>query len=239
MTLTRTMALVSLLVLVWAPGTPALDAVLYEVTETMTLNKGGQVRREATAALTGFVRAGTEICPEPLATALGTTACTVTAIASDAIDTRTGTGPVSARFSVVVQDDNPVDAAEFEIVKGELNGVIDLSPAVVGLGPTAQRIPLGFITGTWKAEGIAGGPLAGLLIVGRRFSGVFRLPFATPPTFTPMYLLDPTTGAVEPVAQDEHAIGMPTVRLEITFEPAPPGPPTPPGPLTPPGPPSQ
>jgi hypothetical protein len=194
-------------------GTPsvarAADAALYEVTETMKL-RGGDVRRQATAALLGTVRVGAPICPASFAAATWTpTGCTLVATAKDNIDVTTGIGPASATFAVVVQDDNRVDGAELVVLEGTLSGTVNLSPVV------RDSVPLGFITGTWTATGVGGGKLDGLSGSGT-FSGTFRLPFQPPGAAVPMYLMDDGPRPIS--SQYEYAIGKPTVLLEITFE---------------------
>jgi hypothetical protein len=184
--------------------------------------KDGTTSRVATAALMGKVSAGTSICPEWLAAALSLTACDLTALASDNIDLATGRGSVKGKFSIVVQDTNAVDGSEFVIVEGSLNGTIDLSLAVLGLDGvpfTGDEIPLGGIGGTWSARGISGGPLEGRRM-GGTFTGTFRLPFAMPQV-GPAYMLNPFDfpkwGSFVPVAPEEQSLGVPTVRLELSF----------------------
>ncbi|OLC36983.1 MAG: hypothetical protein AUH81_07425 [Candidatus Rokubacteria bacterium 13_1_40CM_4_69_5] len=207
----------------------AQNAVLYEATETMKLKrKDNATSRVATAALMGWVSAGTSICPDWLAAALNVPACGVTAIANDNINLATGQGPVSGKFTVVIQGDNPVDGPELAIVEGSLHGTIDLSPAVL------SGVPLGAIGGRWSARGTPGGPLDGIRM-GGTFTGTFRLPFVMPgdPTKTPLYMLNPYafagsapsptlgTDFVLAAPSTEFSLGVPTVRLELTFVDAP------------------
>jgi hypothetical protein len=218
-------------------GSPAMavaqepDAVLYEVTEEMGLGrlKGRQKdnTRTATASLMGWVKAGTAICPEAYATVVrGRKGCGLTARATDRISLLTGTGPVDGDFAVVVQDTNRADGPEHVIVRGYLNGSIDLSPALL------HGIPLGTLNGRWwptvkpQRDGpivSAGGPLV----------GHFRLPFVFPPDCfadgdprdcTAVYLVPGTEGVVpqifpglHPLEQVEFSLGDPTVRLELYF----------------------
>jgi hypothetical protein len=215
----------ALLALAAHPGlASAQNAWLYEVTEVMKLKSQREtLYRSATAALMGQVAPGTSICPGWLVQYLGQTQCAIIAIADDNINLATGRGPVNGRFQVVIQGDNLVDQPELVILEGSLHGRIDLSPAV--LGPDGQplsgdEIPLGSITGRWKARGARGGPLEGVAVEGK-FSGTFRLPFVLPaawdPTQTPVYLLDPSTYQVSPVQAWQYSLGSPTVMLEITF----------------------
>lgn len=203
----------ALLALIVQPGLAAAQtAVLYEVTETMkvsSLQKG--VYRSASAALFGWVAAGSSICPTWLVQALGQTHCHITARAQDNVNLATGLGPVSGRFQIVIAGDNDVDGPELVILEGRLNGTVDLSPVL-------NQVPLGSIYGKWKAEGTRGGVLAGVEVKGT-FTGTFRLPFVSPldPTKTPLYLLDPATQQVVPVQAYQYSLGVPTVMLEITF----------------------
>lgn len=200
-----------LLLAVW-PGAAAADpmvppgsnAVLYEVTESLKV-KG--LRSASTAALMGTVDVGTAICPFSLGSP-----CTITAIATRSINLATATGPVTGTFSVVVElpggASNPVDAPEFEVLRGDLLGTIDLSPALRG------GVPLGTIEGTWSAKGVKGGPFAGVQAHGT-FAGTFRLPFDL--RGRPLYLTPGFQKDVVPVDRLEHSLGEPTVRLEVNF----------------------
>jgi hypothetical protein len=124
-------------------------------------------------------------------------------VASDDIRTETGKGWVSGNFDIVVQGDNPFDGPELTVARGTLRGDIDLSP-------TLASIPLGSISGRWNVTGLADGPLAGFKSKGT-FVGTFRLPFGAPAS----YLGD--TFVPFPVAVDEFSLGVPTVRLEVSF----------------------
>lgn len=187
------------------------NAVLYEVTENLKLKPLASGHRQATAALMGTVNEGTAICPESIAYAASggaVTTCNLTAMASDNISLATGKGPVEGTFAVVIQGDNPVDGPELVILKGTLEGKIDLSPAVLG------GVPIGTIKGRWKAKGVEGGPLQGVRARGT-FTGTFRLPFVIPPDFgTALYFGE--MGPV-PVQFNELSLAVPTVRLELNF----------------------
>ena len=191
------------------------NARLYEVTENMKLKSNGVVKRLATAGLAGTVDAGTPLCPLPMP-------CGITALATDSINLATGAGPVKGTFAVVVQGDNPVDGPEFVILRGKLKGKIDLALAVLGpdgIPESGDELPLGTITGRWEAEGVSGGPLAGVEQEGT-FTGTFRLPFDI--GFGPWYMLNPFafpgSGSFVAVADEEHSLGVPTVRLEANFQ---------------------
>lgn len=206
-----------------APAIAVADpnAVLYEVTETMRVRSGKMISRLAMAALSGTVDAGTSLCPGELAYALGVTKCTINAVAHDNVDLATGRGPITGTFAVVAQDLNTIDGPEVVIVRGTVGGRIDLSPALLGpdgMPKSGDEAPLGGLVGTWSATGVPGGPMQGFSGRGT-LTGTFRLPFVIPwdPTRTPRYLMNPLTGYVVPVRDDERALGYPTVRLEITF----------------------
>jgi hypothetical protein len=191
----------------------AQDGVLYEVSENMKIRSGKVTRRVAAATLVGTVNAGTPWCPA----ALGVVRCDITAIGSDSVDLRTGRGPLEASFAIVVQGDNPADGPELVISRGTLRGLIDLSPAVVGpdgLPGTDDELPYGSMTGTWTVRGERSGPLAGYQERGR-LTGTFRLPVAFG-GYPPMYMTD---WGMAPVADAEHSLAVPTVRLEIVFQP--------------------
>lgn len=177
----------------------AQDAVLYEVSETMTVKGGKMARRVANAALVGWANGGTGICPAPI------TRCQVTAFAQDNINLATGRGPVKGSFAIVVQDQNDVDGPELVVFQGSLVGHMDLSPAILG------GTPLGSISGTWTARGRSS--LEGVDRNGT-FTGIFRLPFLM--GGVPSYLMGPTS--VVPVGSDERSRNTPLVRLELMFQ---------------------
>jgi hypothetical protein len=207
----------------------AQNATLYEVTETMKLRgRGPEDRtRQATAALAGWIQAGTTLCPAELAAALGIGKCGVVALAWDNLSLKSGTGPVSGGFAVVIQGDNPVDGYEFVIARGSIHGRIDLSAALLG------GMPMGALQAAWSADGVRGGPLDGLKVKGQ-VSGVFRLPFvyglpdgcldAGNPAHCayvsqPSYLFGDSPDAYWPQAVQSHelSLGTPTVRLDLNF----------------------
>ena len=199
-------AMLALLAFVAAPlfGATALaaDATLYELTENMKLVGKDSPRRRATSELMGTANAGTPLCPMPV----GAPPCTINATGSDNISLVTGLGKFSGTFTVVVQGDNLVDSPEFVIAKGKFSGKMDFSPAVLG------GIPYGTVVGTLDPNG--GGHRDQV-----RFKGTFFLPFVFPddPSAT-AYYLDFTNGfGVVPVADNERALGYPTVKFEINF----------------------
>lgn len=217
----------TLLASAFLPGLAAAEsnAVLYEVTENLKLKSLQSGRRMATAILSGTVEAGNSVCPATVGVY-----CVLTATAADNLDISTGKGPVTGKFRVHVQDTNPVDGAELVILEGTLTGRMSLAPALFGpdgIPGTGDELPLGTLNGLWSARGARGGPLQGVR-AGGTLTGTFRLPFVgfpqvcqmfgNPPD-CPLYLHPTDTGLVPvPLAWNEFSLGVPTVKLEITFE---------------------
>src|SRR2546426_11900237 len=145
------------------PDVTTADAVLYEVTENMSLldaagnvvGPEGAIRRKADASLFGWSRVGNPLCPmEVLVTNPRLRTCSVTAAGMDDIALNTFTGTVDGTFAVVLQDDNSADSPEFVVMNGMFTGAMDLS-----------KRPLGKISGAFTPTG-ASGPTA--------FCGTFR-----------------------------------------------------------------
>jgi hypothetical protein len=153
-------------------GAPAMasagGATLYELTENMKLvqrthrQRTPVGRRIATSAITGVAAVGTPLCPSP-ELASGPAGCAVNVLGSDNVSLLTGLGTLTGNFSTVVQGDNPVDGPEAVVLRGEFNGQMDFSPAIL------HQIPFGTVAGKVKVTHAR-----------RRtdFTGVFRLPFA-------------------------------------------------------------
>jgi len=195
------------------PDVKSADAVLYEVTENMYLldaagnvvGPEGAVRRKADASLYGWSRVGNPLCPmEVLVTNPRTRTCSVTAAGMDDVALNTFTGTVDGTFAVVLQDDNTTDAPEFVIMNGGFKGAMDLS-----------KRPLGKISGTFTPAG-ASEPTA--------FCGTFRLPFSVargnrdlPARHVQAYYLADDFTTLIPIQRSELSLGMPTVRLELSF----------------------
>lgn len=216
-----------LLALLVGPA-PALangpDAVLYEVVEDMLLLKADGATptgdlseaafRYANAALTGWAKLGTALCPSELLLVYPKAKrCAVNAVGHDMISLADGTGPVWGEFTVVVQGDNPVDAAEAVVGGGKYGGTGSLARAL-------QGIPLGSV----QAAGGVSFPSFGIAQT-FSFSGTFRLPFSLTKDGSKgharvdreaFYLKD--TGQPVRLRQNERSIGWPTVRLEINFQ---------------------
>ena len=198
-------ALLALLAFVAAPlfGATALaaDATLYELTENMKLVGEDSPRRKATSELMGTAKAGTPLCPLPVD-------CTINATGSDKISVETGLGTFSGTYTVVIQDNNAVDSPEYVVARGKFKGKMNFSPAIVG------GWPYGTVDGTLDPQG--GGHRDRV-----PFTGTFFLPFTIPgdPSGTAYYLdfnpLNPY--GVVPVADNQRALGYPTVKFEINF----------------------
>jgi hypothetical protein len=200
------------------------DAVLYEVTEDMYLvarDASGEkyvqavqeaTHRQAVAQLSGFAKIGTPLCPQWVQSIVPqATQCTVNAKGSDDLSLATGRGTLGGSYSVVVQDNNAVDAPEFVIMTGTFTGDADLSLSLSG------QAPLGVIAnGVATVDGYDGAAFT--------FTGTFRLPFAIDEAGKhrkpqrnrdAFYLND--DGQLVPVKDRERSLGIPTVRLEIGF----------------------
>ena len=169
-----TMRMVAILGLVGVAvtGAPTLanagGATLYELTENMKLvqrhHKNGPSvgRRIAMSAITGVAEPRTPLCPVPEFQS-GKAGCAVNVLGADNISLTTGLGTITGVFTTVVQGDNPVDGPEAVVLKGEFNGKMDFSPAIL------KQIPFGTVSGKVKADGSR---------KREDFTGVFRLPFA-------------------------------------------------------------
>jgi hypothetical protein len=190
------------------------DAVLYEVTENMYLiDAEGRpvgpeqaVARKADAALAGWARVGTPLCPyQQMVTDLRRSTCGVTAEGLDDISLLTGQGSVEGTFAVVVQDDNITDGPEYVVMNGTFSGQMDLSIR-----------PLGKVSGKFVSN------LTGEAVP---FCGTFRLPFGlnywgkreNPRRGQRAFYMANDGKSVFPVLGGEKSLGMPTVRLELTF----------------------
>jgi hypothetical protein len=208
----RVLFLMSCALLLVPALTVAQEAVLYELTENAQLGmSGGLYGRHAYAALQGWAKVGTPVCPPAvLSLSPNTQACTITAVGTDNVDVYTGKGTISGRWATVVQFDNPVDAPEYTVMTGSFSGDIDLSLAL------ARVAPLGFVTNArFSVDGSEDA---------YAFAGVFRLPFAVKSgkrvnakqRHDAFYLAD--DGTSFPVKMDERALGWPTVRFEVRFQ---------------------
>ncbi|MBM3217474.1 MAG: hypothetical protein FJZ38_02130 [Candidatus Rokubacteria bacterium] len=208
MTLRPLACLAALLVGVLGAGAPAhaVDAVLYEVTEAVKVTGKGGAFKSSTATLTGEIAPGTALCPTWLVQQLNLAACTIVVRATGHADDATGVGPAGGDFDVVVQDWNNADSPEIVVMKGTMNGTIDLSPAFT------KHQPVGSIAGKFLAGGLQNGPMAGTRASGT-FAGTFRLPFRVAGRAS--YLLD--DGTVVQAQPQEFSLGQAMVRLEVSF----------------------
>ena len=211
-------------------------AQVYELTETARLIANRKIDYEVSvSAMMGFARPGSQVCQAqwagPAPGSGGSTdlrdsgpVCAITLTASNTVDLRTGLGPISGTFKVVLPDPiNPhaVDAPELVVVKGSFDGNMDFSPAVI------SGIPYGTVTGVLLTN--SGAPIP--------FGGVFVMPFGPDPNFPNLCdLINPTgncyltyslsgvnplvvtvTGAA-PVTPSQRALGYPTARFDIYFQ---------------------
>jgi hypothetical protein len=190
-----------------AGSAQAADGTLYEVSEAVEVTKSGSAFKSSDATLTGWMKAGTPLCPSSMAVQFGISACWVVVKAVGAADDTTGVGPVTGTFYVLSERANSADAPEQRIMKGTITGTLDLSPAFF------QKVPLGSIRGAYKVEAEKISVLTGYKAEGA-FRGTFRLPFKQGEQA--VYLLD--NGTVTPANPYEFSVGMPTPRLEVTFD---------------------
>jgi hypothetical protein len=184
------------------PPVPTSGAVLYELTENLSLRALRQGQRRATSQLLGVALSGTPLCPAALAGAAPY--CIINATGSDNISLATGKGNFGGTFTVVSPFDNPTDGPELVVGRGHFSGKMDFSPAILG------GVPLGTVEGEVGINGSRPVP----------FTGVFRLPFVYPPLGhgnKPLYLLDPTSWLVSETDSTEQALGYATVKFEISF----------------------
>ena len=184
----------------------AVDAILYEVTEAVKVTGKGGAFKSSTATLTGEIAAGTALCPTWLTQQYNLATCTIVVRATGRADDTTGIGPAGGDFDIVIQDWNNADAPELVVMKGNIQGTIDLSPAF-----TKQQ-PLGSITGRFNANGLSQGAMAGSKASGT-FTGTFRLPFRQGGRAS--YLMD--DGSVVLAQPQEFSLGQAMVRLEVNF----------------------
>ena len=205
--------------------------------------------RTAMAALQGTARSGSALCPTALVgllrqlgliTAVVSPAkpCTVTALGTDSIDLATGAGTLTGTFAVVVNADNQADGAELVVMEGDFAGNMQLLVDATGKPLPLIAIPCSGAgtCATLTPRSILGVPLAYLgyyfpgltaeMFAPSAFGGVFRLPFVQTHgsgrhkvrrNVDGSYLTD--AGKTVRVKREELSLGMPTVRVEITFAP--------------------
>jgi hypothetical protein len=195
---------------------PRADALLYELTEHAVITPEGI--RDASASLQGTARPGSPLCPEGLqryAQAFFEAIdrkidvkvarrCSVVAVGRSLIDVEVGAGSIRGEFWVVVNSDatNRTDAQEFVIMYGTFEGSVQATSLV-----TIEILPGSVFKPKKVLEGFPLPPAAA-------FTGTFRLPFTV--GHVAVYKND--RGRLVRVGFDEHALGKPTVRLEVTFD---------------------
>jgi hypothetical protein len=204
------------------PPTP--QTVLYELTENMALdNLGNPTVRTATAALQGTARPGTPLCPAELLQLLvgygllnnTNEPCTVTAIGNDSVGLATGAGELWGTFAVVINLDNPVDAAELVVMTGAFRGTMQV------LADASGQLPLIALSGgELTYETVLGVPAAAFGLTSATFNGIFRLPFVLPGEDVgswrgPFYLGE---AGMFKVKRHEYSLDSPTVRVEINWD---------------------
>ncbi len=208
-----TLAVAVVAILATAGAAQAGQGVLYEVTEVTVYvdAKGNKAQspdeaayRMAYATLSGWVEIENALCPatvrlmNPQAQV-----CYIIASGVDKLDIRPTSpdlwkGTVRGFYTVVVQGDNPTDGAELVVQVGTFSGTMDLSAR-----------PLGTITGSFR-------PCTGKETCSQyAFRGTFRLPF-TLQDGVAYYLADGGQSVI-PVGAFEQTLGVPTVRLDLTF----------------------
>ena len=131
------------------PPVPASGAVLYEMTENLSLKALQKGQRRATSQLLGVALPGTPLCP---ATAVNTAGyCVINATGSDNINLNPdsvsfGKGNFGGTFTVVVPGDNPTDGPELVVGRTTSNvpGILPAtSPSRVRWASmAADRCPL-------------------------------------------------------------------------------------------------
>jgi hypothetical protein len=205
------------------------DAVLYELTEHAVITPAGS--RDASASLHGTSRRGSLLCPEGLqayakefyflAAKINVKLaprCSVVAIGQSVLDVNRqsqtfGAGKISGEFWVVMNSDatNKVDAQELFVMSGEFSGQIEVTDPDLSI----ITITSGTFTPTLLIPNIIQPALCTTFgICAAPFTGTFRLPFKV--HHRAVYKKD--NGHLVGVRPDEHALGKPTVRLEVTFD---------------------
>jgi hypothetical protein len=195
-----------------AVAVAASDAVLYEVTENVRLDRG---LRLSTSQLQGAVNQHPLLCPKEFVTRHRADQCTITVVGTSEIDLATGMGPVDGSFSVVVQDPNATDAPEIVVMAGRFAGTMDMRPALTGTAPLAYVTEASLTVDTSDAGKTGIQP----------FAATFRLPFSqrldgrrerANGHRAAYYLSD--DGKPFKVRANERSLGSPTVRIDVSFE---------------------
>jgi hypothetical protein len=197
--------------------------------DSVTGAAGFPASRNAVSVLQGVAALFTPLCPaSALVTVVNPNSetCTVTATGFDnvqlQVDPASGQvipigGPLFGTYQVVVQLDNSIDSPELPLLAGAFYGTITFGQVGTPVGrATGFFVPSGQVS---DAQACTAASTACL-----PFRATFRQPFAigaTGPRTKPkrthdaFYLLD--SGQLQPVRQDERALGWPTVRFEVNF----------------------
>jgi hypothetical protein len=218
-------ASLALVALVDAPAQAGAnnDAVFYELTENMSIDGATRV---GAGSLMGEARVGTPLCPDALIRLLidnhlikGSVECDLVAYGEDRIDMATGAGTLTAKVSVTIEMDNPVDAPEFVVMTGRLQGSMQVMDA---------KSRLIAIWGTWTPDLVMGVDAAAFGLGPAPFTGMVRLPFVTdevgkhrrPRRSERAYYLGDDSKLIR-VHNKEESLGKATARFELDFPNAP------------------
>ncbi len=223
-------ALLAVLMLVAAPARAAsFDVAFYELTEQMTFDG---ITRTGAGSLAGSARAGSALCPALLVTFQLVQAgapCYVEATGHDTIDALSGAGELHAHVQVAIQGDNPVDAPEFVVLTGALDGtlqVTDPDGRLIAIGgtfvPETVLVPVPNGDGSYSLVPMPAGSFG---LVSSDFAGTVRLPFVLGADGkarkarrgeAAKYLGD--DGRPIPVRREEYSLGRATARFELNFQ---------------------
>lgn len=194
--------------------TGLIDALTGDVTIPAVI----PARRVATSELQGVAAFPSPLCPvAALITIPKLKECTVTATGHSDVSLATGMGTFSGTNATVIQLDNSIDSPEWGLQMGSFYGGLSFQP------------PLGFSTDAFLK---IGGSVDDAKLCHENnggtncipFNATFRQPFAMSANGhhvkprrgqDAFYLRD--NGKLQPVRQDERAVGWPTVRFEINF----------------------
>ncbi len=221
-------ALAGVLMLTAAPAfaeTPA--AILYDVTEVMSVTKGRVPHRVAEGALAGTSKLDTPFCPHKVAKKLpeGATECWVIAKGADDIDLTTGLGTLSAQVTAVTTGDNPFAAPELSLASVSLAGSIDFSPA---LGGVPYGTVDGRVDGRQRFRGVFLQPFLGSVVADNAGHTLRQLlcPFSPTPNsslggadyaWLEVGAAGPTGKCID-IQPDQTSLGYPTLRFDLFFD---------------------
>ena len=191
------------------------EAWLYETAERVTFDvKRGVTFREAVSPLMGFALVGTPLCPSAmLANVPGLAHCTVSGVGKSTLDARTGHGPTTGTFDVVVDipSSPSVHVPNFPVISGTFRGDIRALPGLPLLSLTGRfRIRTVDAKNFPELESWVGASVS--------FAGTFRIPVGPNETsgLCPSACFVVDDGLV-PLQDAERSIGFALVRLEIQF----------------------